>query len=432
MTLVPTVCKRFLALMVIAATPLTTAQSRLADDTAHWRRLAEAQQAAERAADVLAESQQRIDSLTVAAKTAADKASDAKSATARLTAEQEAAERAAAKLPAGDAKEEAARELACKAAEVRSAADKAAYLQATAKRAADALEAAGEQHARESARLNQALAGLAVQSQRPLEEKLTLFWHGHFATEFRTVWRSYALYEQNELFRRRAADNFGALLHGIIHDPAMLRYLDNDVMEAARALTGYAFDPATGQFRFSAQKHDMGTKTSFGSSGDWFGEDLVELILKQPATARFTAGKMFRFFAHENPDPATVDALASLLRARDYDLAPMLTSLFRSEEFYRTETMGSHIKGPVVLVVGLFRELGIRDVDTSALDAAAQAMGQELFAPPNVRGWQGGRQWINANAVTARYNALADLIPPQPSQRREHNTARSISWPYCL
>ncbi len=291
-----------------------------------------------------------------------------------------------------------------------------------------------------------------IQSQRPLQEKLTLFWHGHFATEFRTVRNTFALHQQNELFRQQAAGNFGSLLYGIIHDPAMLRYLDNnsntkgkpnenlareimelfamgegqgyteqDIMESARALTGYTFDQNSGQFRFTRGRHDTDKKSIFGRSGDFAGEDFVELILRQPATARFIAGKLFEFFTYENPDAETVDALASVLRKRDYELAPMLRNLFLSEEFYSSKSMATQIKSPVQLVVGTFRELGVKDVDCQPFEEAVRRMGQDLFDPPNVKGWEGGRFWMNANIMLTRYNVVADLVEraatPGKSQR---------------
>ncbi|MDP6350592.1 MAG: DUF1800 family protein, partial [Chloroflexota bacterium] len=165
---------------------------------------------------------------------------------------------------------------------------------------------------------------------------------------------SYAMYTQNELFRKHAAGNFGQMLKGIVHDPAMLRYLDNDknvkqhpnenlareIMElfslgegnyteqdikgAARALTGYGFDRRSFEFVFRANAHDEDEKTIFGRTGNWDGDDLVDLILEQPATARFIARKLFVFFVHEDPSQQTVEQLAAVLRENDYELAPML------------------------------------------------------------------------------------------------------------
>ncbi len=288
-----------------------------------------------------------------------------------------------------------------------------------------------------------------VQSPRPLQEKLTLFWHGHFATEYLTVRDSYALAQQNHLLREQAAGNFGALLHGIAQDPAMLRYLDNnsnvkgrpnenfareimelfsmgegnyseeDIMEGARALTGYTYDNNTRQFRFTVARHDTENKTIFGRTGNYAGDDFVDLILQQPFTSQFIARKQFVFFGHENPSDEAVSRLASVLKGHQYDLRPMLKNLFMSAEFYSDETMASQIKSPVQLVVGTLRDLGIKEVSFSTLGSAVAAMGQELYGPPNVKGWEGGQFWVNANRIFVRYNGVADLVenivvPNQP------------------
>ena len=279
-----------------------------------------------------------------------------------------------------------------------------------------------------------------VESPRPLEEKLVLFWHGHFATGFRTVRNTRAMYLQNELFRKHAAGNFGQLLHGIVHDPAMLRYLDNDknvkgrpnenlareimelfsmgegnyteqdIKEAARALTGYTIEGRTAKFVFRDKVHDDGEKTIFGKTGNFDGDELVDLILEQPATAKFIAWKLFRFFAHEDPSEQTVGQLAQLLRDNDYELAPMLKSMFLSDEFYSSRSMGTQIKSPVQLVVGMLRSLGAEQPNSTALVTAATSMGQDIFQPPNVKGWDGGQTWINTNTVFARHNFAGTLL----------------------
>jgi len=289
-----------------------------------------------------------------------------------------------------------------------------------------------------------------VESPRPLQEKLTLFWHGHFATQQSVVKNSYTLYHQNQLFREHAAGNFGGLLHGIVHDPVMIRYLDNnqnvkghpnenlareimelfamgedqgytetDIREAARALTGYTYDNNSGQFRVAHAKHDTGEKTIFGKKGNWTGDDLVRLILEQPSTARFVASRLFEYFAYREPNPETVDSLASVLRASRYELAPMLKNLFLSEEFYSPRATGTQIKSPVQLVVAMLRDLGVKKLTSyGELDGMIQGMGQELFEPPDVKGWRYGRSWISANRVLVRYNSAAKLVQtaPQPGQ----------------
>jgi uncharacterized protein (DUF1800 family) len=306
-----------------------------------------------------------------------------------------------------------------------------------------------------------------VESPRPLQEKLTLFWHGHFASQESVVQNSYIMFRQNQFFREHAAGNFGALLYGLVHDPAMIRYLDNnqnakgkpnenlareilelfsmgvdqgyteqDIVEAARALTGYTLDNATGTFRFVHSRHDTGNKTIFGKTGPWTGDDLVRLILERPETARFIARKLFEYFAYLDPDDSAVDQLATVLRSRDYALEPMLKNLFLSEEFYSGRARGSQVKSPVELAVGLLRDLGAKPIavyeplDTplgkrdgdervrqseslntyAALDIAIEQMGMRLLEPPDVKGWRYGRTWVSSQRLFVRYNAVAELI----------------------
>jgi uncharacterized protein (DUF1800 family) len=279
-----------------------------------------------------------------------------------------------------------------------------------------------------------------LQTQRPLEEKLALFWHGHFATEHRTVRNSSAMYLQNQLFREHASGNFAALLHAIVHDAAMLRYLDNnrnvkgkpnenlareimelfalgegnyteqDIKEGARALTGYGFERLSGEFRFNRFAHDTGEKTIFGQTGDWDGDQFVDLILKHPAAAPFIARKLFVFFVHDSPDDATIDHLAGVFRENNYELAPLLKTMLLSQEFYGERAVGTQIKSPVQLVVGTLRTLGLHDMDAPVFALAIRTMGQDLFDPPNVKGWDGGAAWINTNTLFARDNFSAMLI----------------------
>jgi hypothetical protein len=285
-----------------------------------------------------------------------------------------------------------------------------------------------------------------VESPRPLQEKLTLLWHGHFATQYSVVQNSYAIYHQNQLLREHAAGNFGGLLYGIVHDPVMIRYLDNntnikghanenlareimelfsmgayqgytekDVREASRALTGYTFDNRTGQFRFVGSQHDEGPKTIFGKSGNYTGDDLVALILDQPATSRFIARKLFEFFAYQDPSDQMIESVAQVLTSNRYEIAPVLKNLFLSEEFYSPRAMGTQIKCPVQLVVGAMRDLGVKRLaNAGLLDNAVREMGQELFEPPDVKGWRYGRPWINTNRIFDRYNATANLVRSVP------------------
>lgn len=289
-----------------------------------------------------------------------------------------------------------------------------------------------------------------VESPRPLQEKLTLFWHGHFATQDSVVQNSYATYHQNQLLRENAAGNFGTLLYGIVHDPAMLRYLDNnrnvkgqpnenlareimelfsmgvnqgyteaDIVQAARALTGYTFDGA-GAFRVAHDSHDGGDKNIFDESGPWNGDDVVRLILAQPATSRFISTKLWEFFVYDEPDGDTVDRLAAVLRYHQYELEPALKNLFLSAEFYSERAVGRQIKCPVQLAVGTLRDLGVKHLSNyGGLESALREMGQDVFEPPDVKGWRYGRDWISTSRLFTRYNAVADFVRSANQPQRQ-------------
>ncbi len=303
----------------------------------------------------------------------------------------------------------------------------------------------------QASRLRQWWLRRMVQSPRPLEEKLTLFWHGLFAAQYSVVNNSYTMYKQNQIFRQHAAGNYGALLYAIVHDPTMIRYLDNnknvkgqpnenlareilelfsmgvdqgyteeDIIQAARALTGYTYDNTSGGFRFVHANHDTGDKTIFGKTGPWTGDDLVRLILDQPATSRFIARRLFEYFACGDPKQETVERLATMLRTYNYELEPMLRNLFLSQEFYGEHETGCQIKSPIELMVGTLRDLGLKQVTNyGALDGAIQQMGQKLLEPPDVKGWRYGRSWISSNRMFVRYNSVAELINSVPQPNRQ-------------
>jgi len=284
-----------------------------------------------------------------------------------------------------------------------------------------------------------------IEAPRPLEEKLTLFWHGQIPSQYGDVGNSYHMYLQNELFREHAAGNFGALLHGVVHDAAMLKYLnadtnvkgranenlarelmelfsmgrdqgytETDIRQGARALTGYTYDPYSGQFRFVSSQHDTEPKTVLGQTGNWNGDDFVKLILDTPYPSKFVARQIFRFFAHDDPSLDTIEGLAGVLRQNDYELEPMLENLFLSEEFYSERAMSTQIKSPVQLIVGLHRDLGLQNADYAYLTGALRLMGQDLFEPPSVFGWQKGRAWIASSRILSRYNVLAEILQHRP------------------
>jgi uncharacterized protein (DUF1800 family) len=286
-----------------------------------------------------------------------------------------------------------------------------------------------------------------IESPRPLEEKLTLFWHGHFATSYRTIENSYHMFRQNQLFRAHAAGNFAELLFQIIRDPAMLAYLDNndsragrpnenlarelmelfslgvgnytekDIKDGARALTGYSF--RDDDFVFNRENHDNGTKHILGASGPLDGDAFVKAILEQRACSRFICTKLYRFFVAQVPtnwddiprDRRTfIDQMASTLLRSEYELRPVLTRLFLSQHFYDHAIVNEMVKSPVELVVGAVRSLHTPVRDLNILVEALDLMGQNILFPPSVKGWDGGRSWVNTSTFFVRHNILAFLL----------------------
>lgn len=287
-----------------------------------------------------------------------------------------------------------------------------------------------------------------IETPRPLEEKLTLFWHGHFAASHRKVENSEQMLAQNRLFRSNAVGDYSRMLFGIVRDPAMLAYLDNqnsskrrpnenlarelmelfslgegqygetDIQEGARALTGYSFDGA--EFVFRPEAHDDGAKTILGRTGPLDGEGFVQAILEQPACPRFIALKLYRFFVDQDTpdDPRdsssstqqAIKAIASDIRSSGYSIRPALRRLFLSQHFYDPANSANQIKSPVELVVGAVRTLGTPVRDLGVLNDALDRMGQDLFFPPSVAGWEGGRTWINTSTLFVRQNILVYLL----------------------
>lgn len=273
-------------------------------------------------------------------------------------------------------------------------------------------------------------------SKRPLAEKMTLFWHGHFATSDRKVKNPYAMYVQNVLFRKLALGNFHELLYAISKDPAMIVWLDNqqnrkgkpnenyareimelftmgignysekDIKEAARAFTGWQA-PASGFF-FNKGQHDFGEKVFLGQSGNFNGEDIVKILVKQEATGKFLARKLCRFFVAEEPDEALVQRVAAEYHASNYNIRKMLRVIFTDDVFLSSKSYHAKIKSPAEFVVGTLKLLQINQLDAGIPNAMGR-MGQSLFQPPNVKGWDGGAAWIATDKMMNRFNFAAKM-----------------------
>ena len=276
-------------------------------------------------------------------------------------------------------------------------------------------------------------------TEAPLQEKMTLFWHGHFATSATKVRPAYKMWLQNQTLRTHALGNFGALTKAISRDPAMLIWLDlansrmekpnenfarelmelftlgeghyteNDIKESARAFTGYRINPLDQEFRFVSNQFDPSIKVFMQKAGPWTGDQIIDIIIEQPQCAKFIVNKVWRFLAYEDPDAALVDALAAKFREAHYEIKPLLRTIFRSEEFY-SDRAKETIKSPVQYLVQARRSLGVYVPEGRALVNIYRQLGQIPFYPPNVKGWDGGKSWINTGTLTYRYQLARALI----------------------
>jgi uncharacterized protein (DUF1800 family) len=283
----------------------------------------------------------------------------------------------------------------------------------------------------------------------PLREKLTLFWHGHFATSNKKVESVAFMDRQNETIRTHALGGFAPLLEAIHADPAMLVWLDGgtskkekpnenfareflelftigsghyterDVREAARSFTGWARSFETGDQRYpvftrEAGQFDDGTKTFLGRTGRWGPADIVRIVLDQPQAAVFLARKLYRFFVSEAgaPGPELIEPLAEEIRRHKFVIGPIVEVILRSQHFYSRAVYRQRIKSPVEFSAGLVRMLEVprSAMNPLALSAACDAQGQELFVPPNVEGWVGGPVWLNSGTLLERTNWAADVV----------------------
>lgn len=289
-----------------------------------------------------------------------------------------------------------------------------------------------------------------IHSPHPLRERMTLFWHGHFATSLVKVQRADLMMKQNILMRQHALGKFGPFLLEMSRDPAMLVWLDSnsntkekpnenfarelmelftlgvghysetDVREAARAFTGWQEQGSKAQF--VERSHDYGVKTVLGQTGDWDGPDVVRIVLEQPSAPRFLARELYRLFiseADEPPPDDLVGPLADRLRASGFDIGDAVRAILRSRLFYSNTAFRQRVKGPVEYVAGLLHALEAGEDDSGSTPSMAQfggfgnvqtpsdpldGLGQTLFAPPSVEGWPGGEAWLNSATLIARHN----------------------------
>ena len=275
-----------------------------------------------------------------------------------------------------------------------------------------------------------------LRSRRQLVEKMTLFWHNHFAT---AVSKSppEMMAQQNTLFRLQGLGNFRTLLASVTRDPAMLVWLDNrfntkahpnenyarevmelfalglgnytedDVKQGARAFTGWTLK--AGQAFFNPTQHDEGQKTFLGRTGAFDADDAISIIVSQPIHQRFVAHKLLEAFVYSDPEPELIEAVASVYALSGYDIARTLGTILRSNVFYSARAYRAVPKSPIEFAVGTLRYIGAAQVPPN-LPGTLARMGQEPLNPPSVKGWDGGPAWINTSTMLARFNFINALI----------------------
>ncbi len=282
-----------------------------------------------------------------------------------------------------------------------------------------------------------------LRTQHPLFEKMTLFWHGHFATSVRKV-PAPLMVEQIGLFHTQGLGNFRTLLLSVSKDPAMLVWLDNrynvkahpnenyarevmelfalglgnytedDIKDAARAFTGWTLDKQLA-FTYRDAQHDDGPKTFLGRSGPFGGEDIVDIIVAQPVHQRFICRKLLEYFVYSDPEPELIEALAQTYALSGYDIGRTVAAILRSNVFFSVRAYRALPKSPIEFAIGVLRVMKVAQIPPDTI-GWLRRMGQEPLAPPSVKGWDGGPAWINTATLLARFNYVNRIVRAAPPQ----------------
>src|SRR5471032_1661891 len=284
-----------------------------------------------------------------------------------------------------------------------------------------------------------------LRTRRPLVEKMTLFWHGHFASSIQKV-PAPLMARQINLLRSQSLGNFRSLLAAVSIDPGMLIFLDNrantkahpnenyarevmelfalglgnytedDIKEIARALTGWQYDGKTQTSVFNPKLHDDGSKTFLGRTGNFGLDDVVNTIVMQPIHQRYITRKLLEFFVYSDPEPELIEATAQTYALSGFDIAKTVGTIIRSNVFYSTRAYRAVPKSPIEFAIGMLRFAGQPAVPTNLPDQLRR-MGQEPLNPPSVKGWDGGPTWINTNTLLARFNFVNGFIATTAPKR---------------
>ena len=293
----------------------------------------------------------------------------------------------------------------------------------------------------ETHRMSYWWANRMLVTERPLEEKMALFWHGHFANSEEKIRDYRKLLKQIQLLQDKGTGNFRDLMVSVAQDPAMLAFLDagvnvkgapnenfareimelftmgvgnyteKDIREAARAFTGWNFNDLT--FVINPDRHDDSVKHLLGQSGNYDGVEVIDVILAQPVTADYLGSKIYRYFVRQEITPELRKQVGAVLRDSNYELAPLLETIFLSKDFYSAASTGTRIKPPVEMVVGTYRKMGLKEVPgVPDFNDVTESLGQKLFFPPTVAGWANGKSWITPGLLLTRGNFVYDIVFP--------------------
>jgi len=312
----------------------------------------------------------------------------------------------------------------------------------------------------ETSRVGYWWANRMLNSKAPLQEKMALFWHGHFCSNEDKVRDYRKLLGQLRLFHRQGMGNFRDLTVAVAQDPGMLSFLDagknikgapnenfareimelftmgvgnyteKDVREGARAFTGWNFVDL--KFVVNAEQHDAGPKTFLGQTGNFDGVNVIDIIMAQPATAKHVSGKIYRWFVRQDLDPSLQGKLGDKFRQGRYEIKPLLETIFLSKDFYSPASVATRIQSPIQLAVSTYRKMGLTAVPgVPDFNGATGALGQRLFAPPTVAGWPDGRSWITPGLLLERGNFARDVLFPDiafiPGDRYGGGDIRPVS-----
>jgi uncharacterized protein (DUF1800 family) len=292
--------------------------------------------------------------------------------------------------------------------------------------------------------LNNAWVKQLSETDAQLREKMTLFWHNHFSCN---IGNAYYEQELNNIERTNSLGNFKTMLIQVSQTPAMLQFLNNqqnqknhpnenfarelmelftlgrgnyteqDIKESARSFTGWAYSGKTGAYTFNPRQHDDGQKTFLGKTGNFCGEDIIDMIVANKQTAIFLSTKLYRYLVNDVPDMAHVNQMANVLYNAKYEIKPLLEFVFLSDWFYDDKNIGNLVKSPVEFLIGLNRQFYVNYQNPDVLMQFQRTLGQVLFRPPNVAGWPGGKNWIDSSSLMYRMK-IPSTILSNPRRRK--------------